>query len=66
MDSSDYCPWKMTKKIKQDNNSSPPLRTPQGTWSRKGFQSHPSENEPEEEGALTHLLESIEIHLNSV
>jgi hypothetical protein len=26
--------WKVTKKFKQITKSSPPLRTPQGTWSR--------------------------------
>jgi hypothetical protein len=26
--------WKVTKKIKQITKSSPPLRTPQGTWAR--------------------------------
>jgi hypothetical protein len=57
----------VTKKIKQDKKPSPPLRTSQGTWARsnvekahtfaehtaKVFQPHPSENEPEEEEALT-------------
>jgi hypothetical protein len=59
--------WKATKKIKQVKKPSPPLRTSQGTWARsnverahafaehlaKIFQPHPSENEPEEEEALT-------------
>jgi hypothetical protein len=63
--------WKATKKIKQVNKPSPPLRTSQGTGARstvekahtfaehlaKFFQPHPSENEPEEE-ALTQLLET--------
>jgi hypothetical protein len=30
--STDYSLWKVTKKIKQITKSSPPLRTPQGTW----------------------------------
>jgi hypothetical protein len=65
--SSDYSLWKVTKKIKQVKKP-PPLRTSQGTWARnnvekvhafvehlaRGFQPHPSENEPEEE-ALTQL-----------
>jgi hypothetical protein len=33
-DSTDYSLWKATKKIKQVTKSSPPLRTPQGTWAR--------------------------------
>jgi hypothetical protein len=65
-ESTDYSLWKATKKIKQ------PLRTSQGSWARsnaekahtfaehlaKDFQPHPSENEPEEEEALTQLLET--------
>jgi hypothetical protein len=64
--------WKATKKIKQVKKLSPSLRTSQGTWARsnvekaqafaehlaKVFQQHPSENEPEEEGALIKLLET--------
>jgi hypothetical protein len=55
--------WKAIKKVKKP---SPPLRTLQGTWARNNaakardfadhlanvLQSHPSENEPEEEEAL--------------
>jgi hypothetical protein len=61
-----------TKKIKQVKRPSPPLRTSQGTWARcivkkvqafaehlaNVFQSHLSENEPKEEGALIQLLET--------
>jgi hypothetical protein len=68
----DYSLWKATKKIKQVKKPSPPLRTSQGTWARsnvkkahasaehlaKVFQLHPSENEPQEEEALTQLLET--------
>jgi hypothetical protein len=60
------------QEIKQVNKPSPPLRTSQGTWARsnveeaqdfgenlaKFFQPHPSQNESEEEEALTHLLET--------
>jgi hypothetical protein len=66
-ESADYSLWKATKKIKP-----PPLRTSQGTWARSNvkkahafaehlgdvFQPHPSKNEPEEEEALTQLLET--------
>jgi hypothetical protein len=62
----------MIKRIKPVKKSSPPLRTPQGTWARtntekayaftkllaKVFQPHPSEIDPEEEEPLTHLLET--------
>jgi hypothetical protein len=62
-DSTDYSLWKVTKKIKQITQSSPPLTTPQGTWARKRaekahafakhlaqvFQPHLLENTPEEE-----------------
>jgi hypothetical protein len=61
------------QKIKQVKNPSPPLRTSQGTWAKrnigkthafaerlaKDFQLHPSENEPEEENALTQVLETL-------
>jgi hypothetical protein len=64
--------WKATKKIKQVKKPSPPLRTSQGTWARSKvekahaftehlanvFQPHLSENQPEEEEALTQLLET--------
>jgi hypothetical protein len=64
--------WKATKKIKQVKKPSPPLTISQGTWARsnaekahsfaehlgKGFQPHPSENEPEGEETLTQLLET--------
>jgi hypothetical protein len=32
--STSYSLWKVTKIIKQITKSSPPLRTPQGTWAR--------------------------------
>jgi hypothetical protein len=62
-------------KIKQVKKYSAPLRTPQGTLARtnterahafakhlaKVFQPHPSENEPQEEEALTHLLETYQL-----
>jgi hypothetical protein len=71
-ESSDYSLWKATKKIKQVKKPSPPLRTSQGTWARSNvekayafpehlaevYQPHPSENEPQEEEALTQLLET--------
>jgi hypothetical protein len=61
----------VTKIIKQVRKPSPP-RTSQGTWARSNiekahafaehlamvFQSHPSENEPEEEEALMQLLKT--------
>jgi hypothetical protein len=64
--------WEATKKIKHIRKPSPPLRASQGTWARsnvekahafaehlaKAFQSHPSENEPEEEEALMQLFET--------
>jgi hypothetical protein len=64
--------WKAAKKIKNVTQLSPPLRTPLGTWASNNvekahafanhlanvFQPHPSENQPEEEEALTHLLET--------
>jgi hypothetical protein len=64
--------WKATKKLKQVEKPSPPFRTSQGTWARsnvkkahafpehltKVFQSHPSENEPEEEEAETHFCKT--------
>jgi hypothetical protein len=57
-ESTDYSLLKATKKIKQVNKPSPPLRTSQETWKRsnvekahafaehlaKVFQPHPSEN----------------------
>jgi hypothetical protein len=63
----------VTKKIKHVKEPSPPLRTSQGTWARSNiekahafvkhlanvYQPHPSESEPEEEAALTRLLETI-------
>jgi hypothetical protein len=62
----------MIKKIKQVKKHFAPLRTQQGTWARTNiekanafaqhleevFQPHPSENEPQEEEALNHLLET--------
>jgi hypothetical protein len=65
-DSTVYSLWKVTKEIKQIAKSSPPLRTPQGTWARinaekapafakhleQVFQPHPLENTPEEEEEL--------------
>jgi hypothetical protein len=64
--------WKATKKIKRITQPSPPLRTPLGTWANSNiekahafathlanvFHSHPSENHPEEDEALTQLLET--------
>jgi hypothetical protein len=61
----------VTKNIKQVKKLLP-LRTSQGTWARnniekahdfaehlaKVFQTHPSENEPEEEEALIQLLKT--------
>jgi hypothetical protein len=62
-DTTNYSLWKVTKKIKWITKSSPPLRTPQGTWSRNNvekphafakhleqvFQPHHLDNTPEEE-----------------
>jgi hypothetical protein len=62
--------WKATKKIKHVTQPSPPLRTPLGTWASNNvekaqafanhlanvFHQHPSENQSEEEEALTQLL----------
>jgi hypothetical protein len=62
----------VTKKIKQVKKPSPPLRTSQGTWARSNVKKahaftghlvnvprlHLKENEPEEEEALTQLLET--------
>jgi hypothetical protein len=72
-DSTDYSLWKVTKKIKQIAESSPPLRTPQGTWARNNavkahafskhleqvVQPHPIENTPEEEEDIIQPLETL-------
>jgi hypothetical protein len=69
--STDYSVWKAAKIAKQATNSSNPLRTTRGKWARTNtdkaqtfadnltsvFQSHPSENPPGEEEALTLQLE---------
>jgi hypothetical protein len=72
-DSIGYSPWKVTKKSQHITKSSPPLRTPQGTWARNNahafakhleqvFQPHPLENileeEEEEEEDLIQFLEA--------
>jgi hypothetical protein len=33
--STEYSLWKVTNRTKQITESSPPLRTPQGTWTKK-------------------------------
>jgi hypothetical protein len=72
-DSTDYSLWKVTKKIKQIAKSSPPLRIPQGTWTRNNaekahtfvkhleqiFQPNPLENTPEEEDLIPTLGNSL-------
>jgi hypothetical protein len=79
----DYSLWKATKKIKHVTKPSPPLRTLLGTWASSNvekahafanhlanvFQPHPTENQPEEEEALTQLLETpyqLEPPINSI
>jgi carboxylesterase type B len=68
----DCAMWKATKKLKQVKKPSPPLWTSRCTWARSKAekshafadhsaevsQPHPSEYEPEEEEALTQLLET--------
>jgi hypothetical protein len=68
-ESTDYSLWRATKKIKQIKKPSPPLRISRGSWVRSNveqangfaehlaniFQPHTSENESDEEEALTQL-----------
>jgi hypothetical protein len=70
--SSDYSLWKTTKKLKQIMKSSPPLRTPHGTWARRAtekahafsqhlasvFHPYPSSSTPVAEETILKLLQT--------
>ena len=70
-EATEYSLWKATKKLKQPQNTNPPIRTPQGGWARNNkekakifaehlvqvFQPHPTELTPEEEEEIQQFLE---------